>query len=71
MVTGDNKGMTYEKMIVQIMRDKKIIPEGKQGAGGGPGTDITFLHKGSRKANSENAQRKKEGKTSGTKNNQT
>ena len=27
MVTGDNRGMTYEKMIVQIIRDKKIIPE--------------------------------------------
>ena len=46
MVTGDNKGMTYERMIIQIMRDKKIIPKDRQGASGGPGTDITFLHKG-------------------------
>ena len=46
MVYGDNKGHRYEKKIVQIMSDKKIIPDGKQGAGSGPGTDITFLHKG-------------------------
>ena len=44
MVTGDNKGHVYEKKIVQILEDKKIIPVGKQGAGSGPGTDITFFH---------------------------
>ena len=44
MVTGDNKGHVYEKKIVQILEDKKIIPIGKQGAGSGPGTDITFFH---------------------------
>jgi hypothetical protein len=44
MVYGDNKGHRYEKKIVQILEDKKIIPIGKHGAGSGPGTDITFFH---------------------------
>ena len=44
MVTGDNKGHVYEKKIVRIMSEKKIVPEGLIGAGSGPGTDITFLH---------------------------
>ena len=44
MVTGDNKGHKYEKKIVQILEDKKIIPSGTAGAGSGPGTDITFFH---------------------------
>ena len=44
MVYGDNRGHTYEKKIVQILKDKKIIPRGKHGAGNGPGTDITFFH---------------------------
>jgi len=46
MVYGDNKGHIYEKKIVEIMSQKKIIPSGKQGAGSGPGTDLTFLHNG-------------------------
>lgn len=46
MVTGDNKGHTYEKKIVQILSEKKIIPDGFAGAGSGPGTDIIFLHNG-------------------------
>ena len=28
------------------MNEREIIPAGKQGAGSGPGTDITFLHNG-------------------------
>ena len=44
MVTGDNKGHKYEKKIVQILEDKKIIPSGTAVAGSGPGTDITFFH---------------------------
>lgn len=44
MVTGDNKGHIYEKKIVKILRDKKIILDGFTGAGSGSGTDIFFVH---------------------------
>ena len=45
MVTGDNKGHVYEKKIVKILQDRKLVPEGATGAGSGPGTDAVFLHK--------------------------
>jgi hypothetical protein len=44
MVTGDNKGHVYEKKIVKILQDRKLVPEGATGAGSGPGTDAVFLH---------------------------
>ena len=45
MVIGDNKGHTYEKKIVKILQDRKLVPEGATGAGSGVGTDIPFIHK--------------------------
>ena len=47
MVTGDNKGHTYEKRIVKILKDRNLVPRGATGAGSGVGTDIPFLHKNS------------------------
>jgi len=45
VVTGDNKGIVYEKKIFQILKEKKIL-DGEPAAGAGPGTDMTFLHRG-------------------------
>ena len=46
MVKGDNKGHKYEKKIVQILKDKKLMPAEVAGAGSGPGIDAFFLHQG-------------------------
>ena len=46
MVKGDNKGHKYEKKIVQILKDKKLMPTEVAGAGSGPGIDAFFLHQG-------------------------
>ena len=46
MVLGDNKGHTYEKKIVKILKERMIIAEDTYGAGSGPGTDVIFIHKG-------------------------
>ena len=46
MVKGDNKGHKYEKNIVQILKDKKLMPAEVAGAGSGPGIDAFFLHQG-------------------------
>ena len=46
MVKGDNKGHKYEKNIVQILKDKKLMPAEVAGAGSGPGIDAFFLHLG-------------------------
>ena len=46
MVKGDNKGHRYEKKIVQILKNKKLMPSEVDGAGSGPGIDAFFLHRG-------------------------
>jgi len=46
VVKGDNKGHKYEKNIVQILKDKKLMPAEVAGAGSGPGIDAFFLHRG-------------------------
>ena len=46
MVKGDNKGHRYEKKIVQILKDKKLMSTEVAGAGSGPGIDAFFLHRG-------------------------
>ena len=46
MVKGDNKGHKYEKKIVQILKDKKLMSTEVAGAGSGPGIDAFFLHRG-------------------------
>ena len=46
MVTGDNKGHRYEKKIVQILKDKGMMPNEISGAGSGPGVDALFTHQG-------------------------
>ena len=46
MVTGDNKGHRYEKKIVEILKQKKLMPNELAGAGSGPGVDAMFIHKG-------------------------
>ena len=46
MVKGDNKGHRYEKKIVEILKNKKLMPTEVAGAGSGPGIDAFFLHRG-------------------------
>ena len=46
MVKGDNKGHKYEKKIVQILKNKGLMPNETSGAGSGPGTDAVFIHRG-------------------------
>ena len=46
MVKGDNKGHKYEKKIVEILKNKKLMPTEVAGAGSGPGIDAFFLHRG-------------------------
>ena len=46
MVKGDNKGHRYEKKIVEILKNKKLMPAEVAGAGSGPGIDAFFLHQG-------------------------
>jgi len=46
VVKGDNKGHRYEKKIVEILKNKKLMPTEVAGAGSGPGIDAFFLHRG-------------------------
>ena len=46
MVKGDNKGHKYEKKIVEILKNKGLMPVEISGAGSGPGVDASFTHKG-------------------------
>ena len=46
MVKGDNKGHKYEKKIVEILKNKKLMSTEVAGAGSGPGIDAFFLHRG-------------------------
>ena len=45
MVTGDNKGHTYEKKITEILKKKKIPLPSEDPAGSADGSDLTFLYK--------------------------
>ena len=42
MVKGDNKGHKYEKKIVEILKNKKLMPTEVAGAGSALGLMLSF-----------------------------